>query len=62
MDLANIEDWKARNLTYYSTRHYGITKRLQNNANPLTLSKVCGTSLKHLTETYYHVDLDDASA
>jgi len=59
MDLANIEDWKARNLTYYSTRHYGITKRLQSNANPLTLSKVCGTSLKHLTETYYHVDLSE---
>ena len=57
MRLADITDWKERNLTYYSTRHYGITKRLQSSANPLTLSKVCGTSLKHLTETYYHVDL-----
>ena len=59
MELAGITDWKARNLTYYSTRHYGITKRLQSNANPLTLSKVCGTSLKHLTETYYHADLSE---
>jgi integrase len=59
MALAGITDWKQRNLTYYSTRHYGITKRLQSNANPLTLSKVCGTSLKHLTETYYHADLTE---
>jgi len=59
MKLADITDWKERNLTYYSTRHYGITKRLQSNANPLTLSKVCGTSLKHLTETYYHADLTE---
>jgi integrase len=59
MKLAGITDWKERNLTYYSTRHYGITKRLQSNANPLTLSKVCGTSLKHLTETYYHTDLTE---
>lgn len=59
MELAEITDWKKRNLTYYSTRHYGITKRLQSNANPLTLSKVCGTSLKHLTETYYHADLTE---
>ncbi|MDB4494504.1 tyrosine-type recombinase/integrase, partial [Pseudomonadales bacterium] len=59
MKLAGIGDWKERNLTYYSTRHYGITKRLQSNANPLTLSKVCGTSLKHLTETYYHADLTE---
>ena len=58
-DSANIDDWKARNLTYYSTRHHGITKRPQSKANPLTLSKVCGTSLKHLTETYYHVDLSE---
>lgn len=56
MKLANIDDWKERNLTYYSLRHFGITKRLQANVNPLTLSKVCGTSLKHLTETYYHAD------
>lgn len=56
MKLAKIDDWKERNLTYYSLRHFGITKRLQANVNPLTLSKVCGTSLKHLTETYYHAD------
>jgi len=35
------------------------TKRPQSNANPLTLSKVCGTSLKHLTETYYHAGLTE---
>ena len=59
MRLAGIGDWKERNLKYYSTRHYGIAKRLQSNANPLTLSKVCGTSLKQLTETYYHADLTE---
>ncbi|MDB4069314.1 hypothetical protein N9514_04720 [Pseudomonadales bacterium] len=59
MALAGIGDCKERNLTYYSTRHYGITKRLQSNANPLTLSKVCGTSLKQLTETYYHADFTE---
>lgn len=59
MRMAGITDYEERNLTFYSLRHYGITKRLQNEANPLTLSKVCGTSLKHLTETYYHADLSE---
>jgi integrase len=59
MSLAGITDWKERNLKYYSLRHYGITKRLQSDANPLTLSKVCGTSLRQLTETYYHADLSE---
>ena len=59
MALAEVNDWKERNLTYYSCRHFGITKRLQSNVNPLTLSKTCGTSLKHITETYYHADLGE---
>ncbi len=59
MELAEIFDYKERKLTFYSTRHYGITKRLQSNADPLTLSKACGTSLKHLTETYYHAELKE---
>jgi integrase len=57
MALAEVDDWKERNLTYYSCRHFGITKRLQSKVYPLTLAKTCGTSLKHLTETYYHADL-----
>jgi hypothetical protein len=54
MQMAGITDWKERNLTYYSLRHYGITKRLQAKADPLTLSKVCGTSLKALRHSEWN--------
>ena len=54
MELAEIDDWKERNLTYYSLRHYGITKRVQSGAPILPLSLICGTSVNHIQNTYYH--------
>ena len=54
MSLAKIDDWKERNLTYYSLRHYGITKRVQSGAPILPLSLICGTSVNHIQNTYYH--------
>jgi integrase len=54
MKLAEIDDWKERNLTYYSLRHYGITKRVQSGAPILPLSLICGTSVNHIQNTYYH--------
>lgn len=59
MSLDEIYDWKERDLMFYSIRHYGITKQIKHGINPLTLAKTCGTSLKHLTETYYHVGLEE---
>ena len=56
MELAEIDDWKERNLTYYSLRHYGITKRVQSGAPILPLSLICGTSVNHIQNTYYHFE------
>ena len=47
---------KQRNLTYYSLRHFFITQRINNGATFLMLSKICGTSMTQLEQTYYHVD------
>ena len=52
-----ITDAKERKLELYSTRHYGISKRIQNGAMLTQLAHDCGTSVFHLTQTYYHSDL-----
>jgi integrase len=59
MDLCGIDDWKKRKLTYYSLRHYGITKRVQAGVNILKLATNCGTSPKHIQDTYYHASVRD---
>lgn len=60
MKRVKITDYKERKLQLYSLRHYGITKRIQHGADYLQLSKDCGTSVTHITETYFHVDIRDS--
>ena len=52
-----ITDAKERKLQLYSCRHYGISKRVNNGANIVQLAKDCGTSVEHITKTYYHSNL-----
>lgn len=55
-------DYKEDNITYYSLRHYGITERIRAGFNVSILSKMCGTSVLHITETYSHINIDDELA
>ena len=49
---AGIHDWKERNLTWYSLRHFGITCRVKAGANVVALAKMAGTSISHIENTY----------
>jgi integrase len=60
MERVGITDWKVRNLTSYSFRHYAITKRILEGANPFVLAKDMGTSLKQFEKTYFHVDMRES--
>ena len=61
MRRVGITDWKERKLTLYSLRHYGISKRLENGVSNLTQFALdCGTSVKHITETYYHTNIEQS--
>ena len=63
MRRVGITDWKERKLTLYSLRHYGITKRLENGVSNLTQFALdCGTSVKHITETYYHTNIEQSES
>lgn len=59
MRRVGITDWKERKLHLYSLRHFGITQRLQNGVTNLTQFALdCGTSVEHITKTYYHTQID----
>ncbi len=60
MERVGISGYKERKLQLYSLRHYGITKRIQNGASHVQLSLDCGTSVAHITQTYYHTDLSES--
>ncbi len=61
MRRVGITDWKERNLTLYSLRHYGITQRLLNGVTDLPQFALdCGTSVKHITDTYYHSNIEQS--
>lgn len=49
-------DYKARNLTWYSTRHFGITCRLRAGANVFDLAKIAGTGVTFIQNHYGHFD------
>ena len=52
MTAIGIDDYKTRNLTWYSLRHFGITCRVMANANLIDISKLAGTSVTHIENTY----------
>ena len=46
----------GRNITYYSLRHYFISCRVKSGVNVVDISKMTGTSVRHITETYLHYE------
>ena len=55
-------DYKRRNLTYYSLRHFGITCRLRAGASVFDLSKIAGTGVVYIQNHYGHFDQEMSRA
>jgi len=51
-------DYKKRNVTWYSLRHFGITCRVRAKVTVLDIATVAGTSVNHIQNTYGHYDDD----
>ena len=47
-----VENHKERKLQWYSLRHFGITMRVMSGVNLIDLSKLAGTSVTHIENTY----------
>ena len=52
MNEIGIHNHKERKLTWYSLRHFGITMRVMSGVNLIDLSKLAGTSVSHIENTY----------
>ena len=52
MDEIGIHNHKERKLEWYSLRHFGITMRVMSGVNLIDLSKLAGTSVSHIEDTY----------
>ena len=46
----------GRSITYYSLRHYFISCRVKSSVAVVDISKMTGTSVRHITETYLHYE------
>ena len=57
MDGIGLE-YKKRNVTWYSLRHFGITCRVRAKVAVLDIATVAGTSVNHIQNTYGHYDDD----
>lgn len=55
-------DYKTRNVTWYSLRHFGITCRLRAGASIFDISKIAGNSVSDIERNYGHFDQDMAIA
>jgi len=62
MEGIGLDDWKERNLTWYSLRHFGITCRVKAGSNIVALSKMAGTSIAHIENTYMKFSADMATS
>ena len=51
-------DYKKRNLTWYSLRHFGITCRIRAKVMLSDISQLAGTSVSHIENHYGHYDDD----
>lgn len=49
-------DYKKRNLTWYSLRHFGVTCRLKAGASVFDIAKIVGTSVYFIEQHYGHFD------
>jgi integrase len=52
MNDIGIDNYKERKLTWYSLRHFGISMRVMAGVNLIDLSKLAGTSVSHIENTY----------
>ena len=55
-------DYKERNLTWYSLRHFGITCRLRAGASVFDIAKIAGNSVGDIEQHYGHFDQAMAKA
>lgn len=55
MDAIDI-DYKERNITWYSLRHFGITCRIRAKVLLSDIAQIAGTSTSHVESTYGHFD------
>ena len=51
-------DYKERNLTWYSLRHFGITCRIRAKAMLSDISQLAGTNISYIENHYGHYDDD----
>ena len=56
LDLAGVEDWRARNIVPYSMRHFMVTQRIMSGLTFREIADMCGTSVGRIEETYWHVN------
>ncbi len=52
MQGIGINNHRERNLTWYSLRHWCITQRVISGCDLIDISKMAGTSVKHIENTY----------
>ena len=56
MDIANIEAQRKKVLVPYSLRHFCITQRVMAGCRFEDVAFMCGTSVKQIENTYYHLN------
>ena len=56
MENIGIIDWKVRNLTWYSLRHFGITCRIRAKVPYGDIAEIAGTSSTYIETHYAHYD------
>lgn len=52
MEAIGLDDYKDRNVTWYSLRHFCITCRVKAGVNIIDIAKQAGTSVGHIESTY----------
>ena len=55
-------NYKERNVTWYSLRHYGVTCRLRAGASAFDIANIVGTGIIFIQEHYGHFDQSMARA
>ncbi len=50
------QNYRERNVTWYSLRHYGVTCRLRAGASAFDIANIVGTGIIFIQEHYGHFD------
>ena len=56
LDLAEVKEWKTRDIVPYSLRHFMITQRIMSGLNFREIADMCGTSVAMIESTYWHLN------